>query len=180
MIQGREIEQGGFFLFLGAVSLGLVLVVWPFVAPLLWAVLAAIMFQPLYRWFQARFPGRDSESALLTLLVIFIAVIIPALWIGSAVVSEAAGLVAAFQQGQIDVAQWFEQVLGILPASVRAGLNESGWGDFEALVARAQDFLQASLGFIAQQAISIGGSIFGFLLAFAVGLYVSFFLIRDG
>ena len=74
-----RIEQGGFLLFLALVSLAALVVVLPFLNPLLWATLAAIMFQPLFRWFQAKRPGKDTQAALLTLLVIFIAVIIPAI-----------------------------------------------------------------------------------------------------
>lgn len=175
-----RIEQGGFLLFLALVSLAALVVVLPFLNPLLWATLAAIMFQPLFRWFEKRRKGKPTQAALLTLLVIFIAVIIPSLWIGSEVVSEAARLVVAFQQGRIDIADWFTQIFGLLPASIQESMIESGMGDFPALLARAQAFLQASLGLIAQQAIAIGGSIFGFVLAFAIGLYISFFLIRDG
>ena len=95
----REIvglERGGFLLFLALVTLALLVVVLPFAQPLLWAALAAIMFQPLFRWFLVRAPGRDNQAALATLLVIFVAVIVPAFAIGSAVVNEAAGLVVAF------------------------------------------------------------------------------------
>ena len=46
-------ERGGFLLFLGLVSLALLAVVLPFLTPMLWAALAAIMFQPLYRWFHS-------------------------------------------------------------------------------------------------------------------------------
>ena len=178
--RGKAIEQGGFLLFLGLITLALLVVVLPFLQPMLWAALAAIMFQPLLRWFLARLPGRDSLAASLTLLVIFVAVILPAFWIGSEVVDEAAGLVVAFQQGRIDVADWFEQVFGALPANIQASLSASGFGDLSALQQRAQEFAQDSLGLIAQQAIAFGGSVFGYVLAFAVGLYVSFFLLRDG
>ena len=178
--RGKAIEQGGFLLFLGLITLALLVVVLPFLQPMLWAALAAIMFQPLLRWFLVRLPGRDSLAASLTLIVIFVAVILPAFWIGSEVVDEAAGLVVAFQQGRIDVADWFEQVFGALPANIQASLSESGFGDLSALQERAQEFAQDSLGLIAQQAIAFGGSVFGYVLAFAVGLYVSFFLLRDG
>ena len=174
------LERGGFLLFLALVTLAALFVVLPFWGPLLWATLAAIMFQPLFRWFQRMRPGRDSQAAGLTLLVIFIAVIIPALWIGSRVVAEAARLVIAFREGRIDIAMYFEQVFSALPAGLQANLDQSGFGNFGELLQRAQEFLQASLGLIAQQAIAIGGSVFGFVLAFAIGLYVSFFLIRDG
>ena len=175
-----RIEHGGFLLFLALISLAALFVVLPFWGPLLWATLAAIMFQPLHRWFLARRPGKDSQAAGLTLLVIFIAVIIPTLWIGSRVVAEATRLVLAFREGRIDVAMYFEQVVAALPAGLQANLDESGFGDFGDLMERAQEFLQASLGLIAQQALAIGGSVFGFVLSFAIGLYVSFFLIRDG
>ena len=69
------LEHGGFLLFLALISLAALLVVLPFWGPLLWATLAAIMFQPLHRWFLARRLGKDSQAAGLTLLVIFIAVI---------------------------------------------------------------------------------------------------------
>ncbi|WP_324828637.1 AI-2E family transporter [Qipengyuania zhejiangensis] len=173
-------EQGGFLLFLGLVTLALIVVIMPFLQPLLWAMLAAIMFQPLFRRFHERSGGRENQAAIATLLVITVAVILPALFIGSAIVDEAAGLIVAFQEGDINVAQWFAQVFGALPANVQASLNASGWGDLVALQERAQEFAQASLGLIARQAVSIGGSVFGFVLAFGIGLYVSFFLLRDG
>ena len=175
-----SIEEGGFLLFLALVTLALLVIVLPFFQPLLWAALAAIMFQPLLRWFLARLPGRDTVATLLTLGVIFVAVILPTFWIGSAVVDEAAGLVVAFQEGRIDVSMWFDQVFAALPANIQASLEASGWGNLGALQQRAQEFAQASLGLIAQQALAIGGSVFGFVLALAIGLYVTFFLLRDG
>ena len=39
-------EHLGFLLLLGLLTIGVVFVVWPFATPLLWAALAAIMFQP--------------------------------------------------------------------------------------------------------------------------------------
>ena len=179
MIQGREIEQGGFFLFLGAVSLGLVLVVWPFVAPLLWAVLAAIMFQPLYRWFMMRLRGQN-RAAIATLLVIFIAIIVPGFLIGSAVVDQAAGIVRAFQDGRIDMIAVLNQIHDALPRNMRNAIDNSGLTDAANWQVRVQDFLSESAGLIAGQALSIGGSVFGFVLAFGVGLYVTYFLLRDG
>ena len=173
-------EQGGFLLFLAAVSLALLAVVLPFFQPLLWAVLAAIMFQPLYRWFLVRRKGRETQAALLTLLVILLAVVLPALWIGSAVIAEATQLFLAFREGRIDVAMYFEQVFSALPANIQASLDSAGFGNLGEVQEQATAFVQASLGLIAQQALAIGGSVFGFVLGFAIALYVGFFLLRDG
>lgn len=179
-MQDRALEKGGFLLFLALVTLALLVVVLPFLQPILWAVLAAIMFQPLFCWFLDRLPSRANLAAAATLSVIAIAVVLPAILIGSAVVDEATGLVLAFQEGRINVAQWFEQVQAALPANIRASMENSGWGDLAAVQARAQEFVQASLGLIAAEALAIGGSIFGYVLAFGVALYVSYFMLRDG
>ena len=48
------------------VTLAMIFVAWPFASALLWAVLAAIMFQPLYRSILARFGRRENRAALTT------------------------------------------------------------------------------------------------------------------
>ncbi|WP_375245165.1 AI-2E family transporter, partial [Qipengyuania pacifica] len=176
----RQVEQGGFLLFLALVSLALLAIVLPFLQPMLWAALAAILFQPLYRWFLAKRPLKTTQAALASMLVILFAVVLPALWIGSAVIDEAAGLFLAFQDGQIDVAMYFERVFGALPANIQSSLDSAGFGDLGDIQERAQTFIQASLGIIAAQALAIGGSVVGFVLSFGIALYVGFFLLRDG
>lgn len=177
---GTGIERGGFLLFLAGVSLALVLVVWPFAAPLLWATLAAIMFQPLFRWFVGTLHGHDNLAAIATLLVITFAVILPAIWIGSLVVEQAGGIFLAFSEGRIDVAGWFDRVHDALPANLQASLDTSGWGNLADLRERAQEFAVDAVGLIARQAVELGGSAFSFVLSFGVGLYVTYFLLRDG
>ena len=174
------LERSGFLLFLVLITAALLVVVWPFANPLLWAALAAIMFQPLYRWFAKRRPGHESQAAIATLLVITFAVVLPSMIIGGMVVEEAANVVLAFREGRIDIAAWFEQVASALPAGIRTSLDTSGWGNLPDLQERAQEFAGQSIGLIAQQAVSIGGGAFGFVLSFGVGLYVTYFLLRDG
>ena len=152
----------------------------PFLTPMLWAALAAIMFQPLYRWFLVRRPKKETQAALASLVVILFAVVLPALWIGSAVVEEAAGLYVAFREGNVDVSMYFARIFAALPANIQASLDSAGFGDFGEVQARATAFVQASLGIIATQAIALGGSVFGFVLSFGIALYVGFFLLRDG
>ena len=176
----KAINRGGFYLFLAAISFAMAYVVWPFAAPLLWATLAAIMFQPLYQSILARIPGSPNYAAIATLLIITFAVLIPGFIIGGLIVDEAAQLVVAFQEGRIDVASLIEQVKNALPANIREWIDASGWGDLSALQERAQQFIGESAGLIAQQAVAIGGGIFGFVLSFGVGLYVTYFLLRDG
>jgi predicted PurR-regulated permease PerM len=177
---GSDIERLGFLLFLVLVTGALALVAWPFVAPLLWATLAAIMFQPLYNWFKIKRPDSPNQSALAALLVITFAILVPAFWIGAIVVEQAALLVVAFQEGDIDVAAWFGQIFNALPEQMRGALRSQGLGNFAMVQDRLQDLVTESAGLIASRAVAIGGSALSWFLAFGVGLYVTFFLLRDG
>lgn len=177
---GSDIERLGFLLFLLLVTGALALVAWPFIAPLLWATLAAIMFQPLFRWLLVRHPGGPNRCAVAALLTITFAVLLPALWIGAIVIEQAARVVIAFQQGEIDIALLFAQVFDALPERLRSALRNEGLGNFAMVQARLQDLVAESAGLIATRAVAIGGSALGWFLAFGVGLYATFFLLRDG
>ena len=178
--KATALEERGFLLFLALVSLAMLAIVLPFFQPVLWAVLAAIIFQPLFRRILAWRGGRETQAAVLTLTVIFLVVVLPALWIGSAVVDEATRLFTALREGRIDVAMYFERIFTALPGNIQASLTTAGLDDLSEVQARVTDFIQASLGLIAQQALAIGGSVFGFVLGFAIAAYVAFFLLRDG
>ncbi|WP_271079327.1 AI-2E family transporter [Aurantiacibacter sp. MUD61] len=175
-----NLETGGYLLFLLLVTAGFVFVSWPFASPLLFATLAAIMFQPLYQWFLRKLGGGGNRAAIATLLVITFAVILPALFIGSVVVEQATAVVLAFQRGEIDLIGWFNAVHGALPDVVRENLDMEGLGTAELAQQRAQELALESSGLIAREALAITGSAVGFVLSFGVGLYVVYFLLRDG
>lgn len=177
---GGRVEHGGYLVFLLLVTLAFAYIAWPFASPLLWAVLAAIMFQPLFQWFLGKLGGGGNRAAIATLLVITFAVIIPALFIGGVVVEQATSVVIAFQEGRIDLVALFDTVFAALPEVVRENLDDSGFGTAAMVQERAQELALESSGLIAQQAVSITGSAFGFVLSFGVGLYVAYFLLRDG
>ena len=179
MIDRRRLESGGLILFLALITLGLMLVVSSFAGALLWAVLAAILFQSLFQWLLKRWPGRRNADAAATLLIILVAVIIPALAIAG-MVDQTAGVYAKVQTGQIDFATYFQQVHDGLPEWVQRPLDRSGLGSFDRAQARIAEGFRNSFRSIASQALSIGRNAAAFLLAFGVGLYVTYFLLRDG
>jgi predicted PurR-regulated permease PerM len=175
-----ELQHASFLLILAVVSLLMAVIVWPFAQPLLWAALAAIMFQPLYRWMLRKLGGRRNPAAIASLLVIFFAVLVPALWLGTLVVQESLTLVATLQKQPLDLATTFDRAYGMLPQMAQETIDRSGWADMANVQTKLEDLLAASAGMIASQAVSIGSGALGFLLAFSVGLYVMFFLLRDG
>lgn len=174
------LEHWSFLLLLAAVSVLFVWVVWPFIGPVMWAALAAIMFQPLYKWVLRKVRGRRNLAATLTLGIIFIVVLLPALFIGSLVVGEAIKLVNNLRANPIDIVATYEATFAMLPAWVQDFATENGWRDLTAIEARIEELLGESAGMLAAQALSIGSGALAFLLSFSIGLYVLFFLLRDG
>ena len=175
-----ELQHASFLLILAVVSIMMAVIVWPFAQPLLWAALAAIMFQPLYRWMLRKMRGRRNPAAITSLLVIFFAVLVPALWLGTLVVQEALVLIASLQEQPVDLAATFNTVYDALPKAAQEAVDRSGFNDMASAQARLQELLAESSGVIASQAVSIGSGALSFVLAFGVGLYVMFFLLRDG
>ena len=175
-----ELKQISFLLILAAVTFMLVVIVWPFATTLLWSALAAIMFQPLYHWSLKKCRGRRNWAATLALVIILFAVLLPALWVGTLVVQESFEIVNAVREEPIDVAAWVESLYSALPQWAQTFLDDIGLTDFAAIQQRVQQVLAESAGSIAILAVSFTGSAFGFLLSFSLGLYVVFFLLRDG
>ena len=178
--QTDDLHQASFLLILAVVTMLMVVIVYPFAQPLLWAALAAIMFQPLYRTILRRVRGRRNAAAGLSLLVIFFVVMVPAAWIGSLVVEQALVLVDALQKQPPDLAALFDQVYTTLPEIAREAVDRSGWADITMVQTRIQNLATESAGMIATQAVSIGSGALSFFLSFGVALYVMFFLLRDG
>jgi predicted PurR-regulated permease PerM len=176
----EDLQQASFLIILAVVSMLMAVIVWPFAQPLLWAGLAAIMFQPLYRTMLRRTRGRRNPAAGLSLLVIFFVVMVPALWIATMVAQQAVVLVTTVQQQPLDLAAMFDNVYGLLPKLAQDAVDRSGWGDVPMVQARLQELLTESAGMIASQAVSIGSGALSFFLSFGVALYVMFFLLRDG
>ncbi|MEE4199717.1 AI-2E family transporter [Erythrobacter sp.] len=174
------LEHWSFLLLVAIVSILFVWVTWPFVGPVMWAALAAIMFHPLYRWLLVRTRGRRNLSATLSLLTIFVVVLLPAAWIGSIVVEELARLIETLRENPIDIAVWFDAIMQRLPAALRDMAVENGWNNLAQVQDRLEVMLGESAGLIAQEAVAIGSGALEFVLSFGIGLYVLFFLLRDG
>lgn len=175
-----DLQQAGFLLFLTGVSLMTLVIVWPFASPLLWAAMAAILFQPLYQWMLRKVGSRRNLAAGLSLLVIFFAVLVPALYIISLVIDEAVAFISNLQRNPIDLAAQYQSIYAMLPAQAQQFIDASGWNNLSVAQARLQELLRESAGLIASNAVSIGGGALSFVLSFVVGLYVVFFLLRDG
>lgn len=169
-----------FLLLLTAVSIAFISILMPFYAAIFWGGVLAVIFSPLHRWLLRLLGGeRPGLASFLTVLCITLMVILPLLFIAGALANEVAGLYTRINTGQLNLGQYYEQIVAALPPSVHGWLNSLGVGDLlsirEKLSAGA---LQASQ-FLAKQAVNIGQNTFQFVVGLGVMLYLLFFLLRD-
>ena len=66
----QRIEHQGFLLLLVAVTLAFAWILQPFYGAVLWAVVVAVIFAPVYRKLLARMGDRRSLAAAITVLII--------------------------------------------------------------------------------------------------------------
>lgn len=173
-------DHGPFLVILIAVSIVFAWILLPFLAAILWAVIAAILFTPVHDRLLAKMPARRSSAALLTLLLIVALVIVPAAILTVALVGEATAIYGRIQAGDIDPARIVETFRAAMPLWLSEFLNNLGLSNMDKVRsmfdAGAADGIRAVLG----QALEIGQGLFSLLLKLSVMLYLAFFLIRDG
>lgn len=163
-----------------AVTLAFGWLVAPFAGAILWALVAAVLFEPLNARLLRAMPARRNAAALATLLVIVVLVVVPAMLLAAALVREATAAYGYLRDSQIDLDRLFVQARALLPSWARAWLADIGLTDADAVRATVQRSVAASFQTVAQHVLSLGQGTAGFFLGLGVMLYLTFFLIRDG
>lgn len=177
-LPGKSVDRAFFFLLLIVVTLAFYGLIAEFVKPVFWALVLALLFQPLQRYLLRAIPGRPSLDALITMVTIVFAVLIPVFLVVVAVAREAADIAQDLEQGNIHpmaAFSWLQERIPLLTALLnRFGveLSQLQQGLSAAAVASGQ--------WVASNALVIGQNTLTFFLQLFVMLYVLFFFIRDG
>ena len=158
------------------------LIIRPFVGPILWAALLALMLFPLNERLRSAFRGRKTSAALALTLASVVVLVVPATVLGIVFGRQAADLVGRAQtsaaeyqiQRPTDVLQlpvvertlqWVESVLPVTPEQITGSLLSAGQQVIESV-------------------LSVGGSLFasavGAVVAIVLALFLLFFFLRDG
>ena len=167
-----------FLLSLAAVILCFGLVIMrPFLKPILFALALAMVFHPLHTWVRKRIRG-ENAAALLSTVLVFLAMIAPALVLGRAITGELTELYQTLNgegaEGNVALGwldrgeRWTNDVVR------RAGLSA-----FDIRIAIRQHIGQGS-GWLLQQAASFLGDLTGVLLGAVVTAITLFLLFREG
>jgi predicted PurR-regulated permease PerM len=176
----RRIEHQGFLLLLAAVTLAFAWVLYPFYGAVLWAVVVAVLFAPVYRRLLQSMQGRASLAAAVTVLIIIAMVILPLAMIAASLVQEASSLFAKMQSGEYDFGSYLQRIIDALPAWATGLIERLNLTDFSALREQLKSGLMKGGQALAPQALSIGLNTFDFMIGLGIMLYLLFFLLRDG
>jgi len=146
--------------------------------PIFWAVTIGVIFLPVQHYLERKFHGRTSVAAVITVILIFFTVLVPAMLIASAVVKEATELYGSIQRGEIDpgaALRWLQAMTPQLTEFAgRIGI------DLEELPQKLSTAAVKGSQFIGALALTAGQNVARFMVMFFLMLYLLFFVLRDG
>ena len=176
--QGLE-ERSFLWLTIG-VSVAFAWIIVPLYGAVLWGVVFAILFAPLYRRLCRSMRQRPNLAALATLGIIVVIVILPLTGLIASLVREASGVYEKIQSGELNFGRYFQQVLDSTPSWASGLLDRLGLSNLGAFKEKLSSGLSEGSKFVATRAINVGQNTFNFFVNLFVMLYLLFFLLRDG
>lgn len=176
----RTLEDKALLVLVIAVSLAFAWTLRPFYGALLWAMILAIVFAPLYQWLSRITRRRPNLAALVTLLIILMMVILPLSLIASSLLQQASLLYERARFGESDHSRHLQHFLDTLPAWATSLLDSFGMTNLGEVRERLSAALMRGSQFLASLVIGVGQSTVDFLVSLFVMLYLLFFLLRDG
>ncbi|MEY2927372.1 MAG: hypothetical protein RL367_1849 [Pseudomonadota bacterium] len=157
---------------------GLCAVLLPFWGSILWAVIGAILFAPLYGRLLARYPRWPSLCALAVTVGILLLFVLPALGLAGALVDQLVDIYHLVQDQKFDAAS-LTKFQARLPDWAGAWMGGE-MPDIAVLKERLSTGAMATFKSFLGKALSAGQDAFSLFLSISMMLYLGFFLIRDG
>jgi len=174
----RTFENRAFLVLVVLVTVVFFWMLRPFMLPVFWAVVLAVLFRGVYKGWKQLLGGWPNTSAGLTLLTTVLLLIIPLVIIGRAVTAEVIALTQGLQLGAVDVQApllWLEARFPTLAEQLeRYGIDGPRIREF------ATEAATATSQFLATRALMLGQNVAEFAAYVGIMLYVLFFFIRDG
>ncbi len=174
----RSLENKAFLALVALVTVAFAWTIGGFLMPVFWSVVLAVLFTPLFRWFERRLRGHSTLASLLTILSVLVLVVVPLVFLASLVTQEAVAVYDRVASGEIDLTEPVAAVEEMVPQLVRRA-EELGV-DFDQVRENVASSALAVSQEVASRLLGIGQQALQFTLLLAVTLYVLFFFVRDG
>lgn len=153
----------------GIITLSVAIMWWPFLKLLILAAILAILFLPIYEWFEKRMKN-EPFAAISTIFVILLIVILPLYAIGQLMFNELIVLYDGFKSSGFELTQ--SHILANLPSSLQgAAINL-----FTDLGSKLSGLAGHAFSSVSQALSSAAG----FLLSFFLAIFTTYYFLRDG
>jgi predicted PurR-regulated permease PerM len=156
----------------------LYLVVSPFLAPIIWAAILAMLFFPLYRVVLRWCDGRETAAALALTIVVTAVIVLPTISLSSVITREAASLYQRLSEyvssGELN------ETVQRLRASRFGRLVDRLEGYEIDWSSAARTGVDTASAVVVSQVTAVARNVAFFLLDFTIMLFTLFFLFRDG
>ncbi|WP_312530783.1 AI-2E family transporter [Paracoccus sp. (in: a-proteobacteria)] len=162
------------------ISILFLLVVRPYYGAVFWALILALLFQPLYMRLLGWFGGRSALASLGAVVTCILLVVIPFLILVTMIAAEAARAYQLLTSSPLDLAGTLDGLRNHLPASVIQFLDRLNLPSAAELAQKFSEFLQSILQFVAKGFYALGQGALSFAVAFGVALYLLYFFFKDG
>ena len=163
-----------------ACALALGWILQPFWGAILWAVIIALLFLPLFRRLLRRLGGWRNAAAALVLCLVLLIGVLPLTVVAASLAREAALVYQQIDSGAWAPEQALRGLFNALPAWVVDLLQRLGVSSFDSLQRSVAAALAQGAQLITTRALGIGLDTFDFISSLFITLYLAFFLLRDG
>ena len=177
-IRLRRLESATFLGLVLLTTAALIWIVSPLLAPVFWAAVFAVLFQPLHDRLLRACRGRRAPAAALATLIVVLFVLLPFALVLAALAQQGLLLYQGIASGEINVQAPIDMAERSLPAVTN--LLERYGIDVAQLRVSVQEVAAVATQSIAGWALAAGQNVLLLALLFGVMLYLLFFFFRDG
>ncbi len=173
-----KLQDRGYYLLLAVATVAFLLLLSGLYKAVLWAIIFTLLAHTLHARIRDRMPGRENLAAGIVLSLVFLLIVVPAIFLGVVVAREASKFVERLQQGDVDAPATFDWFGDLIP-SVRSTAEQMGL-NLDQLGSRLSESFATGGEFVASQALVFGQGAFKVAILLIVTMYLLFFLLRDG
>ncbi len=172
----NTVEYKSFIALLVFISLSFLILMFPFLGIIFWSIAISITFARVQDFFLKK-TKRPNLSALITLSLCVIIIVIPFLFIANAFLEQSLALYQNLKNGTINLNQYFERIIHTFPM-VQDILKKFSASpeNLQEKATEAIVFISRNLG---EQAVLIGQETINLIAQLGLLLYISFFSLRD-
>ncbi|EGW20476.1 AI-2E family transporter [Methylobacter tundripaludum] len=168
-----------FLTFVLLLTVSFFLLIKDFLLACFWAIILAVVFDPVYQRIRQYFKNSEILPLFLTMMMIILVFVIPLLTIILMITEESTGYYQKIASGEINPQVYFQDILAlVLPKFYK--LSHIQAISVEQISASAGNAFTQAVKYIAQQLPALTQNLLNLIVQVALAFYILFFLLRDG